>query len=94
MPVYWCAGPEEELAEATRFDDLHSLACWLSGARVYLGNDSGPTHLAAAVGTPVVALFGPTDREVWAPRGSKVHVVSMDADDATDQAIEVVEQLQ
>jgi ADP-heptose:LPS heptosyltransferase len=33
---------------------------WLATARLYIGNDSGITHLAAAVGTPVVALFGPT----------------------------------
>ena len=76
LPVEWCAGPEEKLADARRFDDLYELACWLSGARVYLGNDSGITHLAAAVGTPVVALFGPTDPRVWAPRGRRVRLVA------------------
>ena len=38
------------------------------------GNDSGITHLAAAVGTRVVAMFGPTDPAVWAPRGPNVEV--------------------
>jgi len=76
MPVRWCAGPEEELPQATRFDDLHELAGWLAGARVYVGNDSGPTHLAAAVGTPTVALFGPTDPRVWGPRGPHVRVLT------------------
>lgn len=76
LPVEWCAGPEEELADARRFDNLYELACWLAGARVYLGNDSGITHLAAAVGTPVVAVFGPTDPRVWAPRGGRVRVVA------------------
>ena len=33
------------------------LACWLASARAYIGNDSGIAHLAAAVGTPVVAIF-------------------------------------
>jgi heptosyltransferase-3 len=75
MPVEWCAGPEENLPEARRFDDLYELACWLAGARLYIGNDSGITHLAAAVGTPVLALFGPTDAEVWAPRGVTVEVI-------------------
>ncbi len=75
-PVRWCAGPEETLDGAVRFEDLYELACWLARARVYIGNDSGITHLAAAVGTPVVAIFGPTDPAVWAPRGERVAVVN------------------
>lgn len=75
MPVRWCAGPEDPpLPEAVRFDDLYDLACWLARASLYVGNDSGITHLAAAVGTPVLALFGPTDPAVWAPRGPNVRV--------------------
>ena len=81
LPVRWCAGPEELLppeltSDAVRFENLHELACWIENARVYIGNDSGITHLAAAVGTPVVAIFGPTDPAVWAPRGERVRVVS------------------
>jgi len=82
MPVEWCAGPEEELPGARRFDDLYQLACWLATARIYIGNDSGPTHLAAAVGTPVVALFGPSDPAVWAPRGPHVTIAAAAALDA------------
>jgi hypothetical protein len=75
MPVKWCAGDEDPpLPGAARIDDLYELACWLAKARMYIGNDSGITHLAAAVGTPVLALFGPTDPEVWAPRGNNVRV--------------------
>ena len=75
MPVKWCAGEEDPpLPGAVRIDDLYELACWLAKARLYIGNDSGITHLAAAVGTPVLALFGPTDPEVWAPRGQNVRV--------------------
>ena len=76
IPVRWCAGPEEAIEDAVRFDNLYELACWLASARVYIGNDSGITHLAAAVGTPVVAIFGPTDPTVWAPRGERVSVLS------------------
>jgi hypothetical protein len=77
MPVRWCAGPDDPPLEgAARVDDLYDLACWLAKARLYIGNDSGVTHLAAAVGTPVLALFGPTNPEVWAPRGSHVRVGS------------------
>ena len=75
MPVHWCAGPEDPpLPDAHRFDDLYELACWLAQASLYIGNDSGITHLAAAVGTPVLAIFGPTDPAVWAPRGPHVRI--------------------
>jgi ADP-heptose:LPS heptosyltransferase len=43
---------------------------------VYIGNDSGISHLAAAAGAPVVALFGPTDPAVWAPRGPRVRILA------------------
>ena len=48
---------------------LVELAETLAECAAFLGNDSGITHLAAAVGLPVVALFGPSDAEKWAPRG-------------------------
>ncbi len=79
MPVRWCAGPEDMLPDAVRIADLYELACWLATARVYIGNDSGITHLAAAVGTPVVALFGPTDPRIWAPRGPNARVIAKPA---------------
>jgi ADP-heptose:LPS heptosyltransferase len=88
MPVRWCAGPEEPLPDAVCIADLYELACWLATARVYIGNDSGITHLAAAVGTPVVALFGPTDPRIWAPRGPQVHVIARPA--LADIAVEEV----
>lgn len=75
VPVQWCAGPEEDLAEAVRFEDLYDLGCWLSRARLFIGNDSGIAHLAAAVGTPVIAIFLSTDASVWAPRGPHVRVL-------------------
>jgi hypothetical protein len=74
-PVRWCAGPDESLADAVRMENLWELARWLAAARVYVGNDSGITHLAAAAGAPVVAIFGPSDPAIWAPRGERVRVV-------------------
>lgn len=74
-PVEWLAGPEEQLDEAVRIDDLYELGCWLSRARVYIGNDSGISHLAAAVGVPTIAIFLTTDPSIWAPRGSHVRVL-------------------
>jgi heptosyltransferase-3 len=92
MPVRWCAGPEEAMEGAVRFENLYDLACWLASARVYIGNDSGITHLAAAVGTPVVAIFGPTDPAVWAPRGERVAVLGGGSLDAVsvDEVIEAM----
>lgn len=76
MPVCWCSGREDPpLPGAVRYDDLYELARWLARARLYIGNDSGITHLAAAVGTPVLALFGSSDPLVWRPRGPNVRVV-------------------
>ena len=75
LPVEWCAGPEDPpLPETVRFDNLWDLACWLASAQLYAGNDSGITHLAAAVGTPVLAFFGPTDPDIWGPRGPHVQI--------------------
>jgi hypothetical protein len=55
---------------------LADLAEHLAGASVFVGNDSGPTHLAAQLATPTVALFGPTDPRVWAPLGPAVRVLA------------------
>jgi heptosyltransferase III len=77
--VQWCRGPEEALDHAYYVENLYELGTWLATASVYVGNDSGVSHLAAAVGTPVVAIFGPTDSTVWAPRGERVTVLDMDS---------------
>jgi len=53
----------------TELDQALSL---LRGARGFLGHDSGLTHLAAALGVPVWAVFGPTAWREWAPFGSPV----------------------
>ncbi len=54
---------------------LPQLAAVLRRATVMVTNDSGPMHLAAAVGTPVVALFGPTDPRAVGPYGTGHTVV-------------------
>ena len=77
---------DQELAEAmaARFPATWNLvgqlrlsetAALLLKARALIGNDSALPHLAAAVGCPVVAVFGPTRPEWTAPRGSRVQVV-------------------
>ncbi len=54
---------------------LATVAALIAEAGGYVGNDSGPTHLAAALGRPTVALFGPSDPAVWAPRGPRVRIL-------------------
>lgn len=39
----------------------------IAGAEIVIGSDGGPLHIAAALGKPIVGLFGPTDPEAWAP---------------------------
>jgi len=53
---------------------LGHLAAVLEMSAVYLGNDSGITHLAASLGLPTVAVFGPTNPAVWGPRGPGVRI--------------------
>ena len=54
---------------------LVDMAVLYARCRAMIGNDSGMTHLAAATGTPVIALFGPTDPAVWGPRGKEVRLL-------------------
>lgn len=54
---------------------LPQIAALLQRASLYLGHDSGISHLAAAAGTRSLVLFGPTDARVWAPQGSQVTVI-------------------
>ena len=49
---------------------LDALAAWLRGARLVLGGDTGPLHLAHALGVPVLALHGPTDPARHGPYGA------------------------
>ena len=51
------------------------LAAILAKCEVVVGHDSGVTHLAAAVGTRILALFGLTDPLVWGPRGQRACVM-------------------
>jgi heptosyltransferase III len=86
--VEWTAGPTEQLAGANRFENLAKLAAWMAGARLYIGNDSGITHLAAAIGVPMLALFGPSSPRTWGPRGENVTI--LDADPIDGLSVETV----
>lgn len=86
--ILWCLGPAEIESKNQDFavlpenkilqiDSLVELASHLAATDLYFGNDSGITHLAAAVGCPTIALFGPTNPDVWAPRGPDVRIMDI-----------------
>jgi heptosyltransferase-3 len=54
---------------------LLEFAALLKQCDLFIGNDGGAMHLAAAVGTPIVALFGPTYPQRWGPRGAPNEIV-------------------
>ena len=78
-PVF-IAGPGEDLP---LFRDYRTVAgaplgeikSLLRGAALFLGNDSGPAHMAAAFGVPVVVIFGSSDPAIWRPWRTPSEVV-------------------
>jgi ADP-heptose:LPS heptosyltransferase len=82
-PVF-IAGRGEDLAGFSGYrtvigaplDQIKSL---LSGAALFLGNDSGPAHMAAAFGLPVVVIFGASDAGIWGPWRAESVVVRNEA---------------
>jgi heptosyltransferase-1 len=63
-------GGSEPAAEVVAAPDLPALAALLRGAALMLGGDTGPTHLAHALGTPVLMVMGPTDPDRHGPYGA------------------------
>ena len=88
QPIFILGPVEQEISPGTvkmietrgfpilRNMTLPVLAGVLSCCAGYLGNDSGVSHLAAALGLPTVVLFGPTDPLFWGPKGENVRILS------------------
>ncbi len=72
-----------------REQNLAQLAGILAASVTFVGNDSGMAHLAAALGARVLALFGPTDPDVWSPRGDAVRVLR--AAEPTTRSLRAIE---
>ncbi|MEO7725538.1 MAG: glycosyltransferase family 9 protein [Chthoniobacterales bacterium] len=64
-----------EKVRALKNRPLPELACALQNCALFVGHDSGISHLAAAVGATSLLLFGPTDPAVWAPQNPQVRVL-------------------
>lgn len=81
--VVACPGPGEENALREHYPDVVSIegvklgayGAILQRATLLVSNDTGPGHLAAAVGAPVLSVLGPTKPEQWAPWGPTVSIV-------------------
>ncbi|HVL67127.1 MAG TPA: glycosyltransferase family 9 protein [Vicinamibacterales bacterium] len=71
--------PERAVVDLSSHDaDLLTVAAVLERCELLVTGDTGPMHLAAAVGTPIVAVFGPSDPRRYAPRGPLDRVVRVD----------------
>jgi ADP-heptose:LPS heptosyltransferase len=75
------AGPEDDTAPFADFEvwrnaPLAQVKSILAGASLFVGNDSGPAHTAAAFGVPVAALFGPSNPSTWSPWKTESQVLT------------------
>lgn len=76
--VEWYADPQARKAVRARILaeiqlPLRLLASMLKASTLYIGNDSGPKHVAVAVGTPTITIFGPEDPFEWHPYPQDLH---------------------
>jgi len=65
-------------AKVHKLEKLTELAGLLKIGGGFIGNDSGVSHLAAFIGLPTIAVFGPSDPKTWKPMGRAVKVVRPD----------------
>ena len=66
--------PRHQFINLTEDTDLLTAFACLKRARLFLGNDSGTMHMAAAAGIPTLGLFGPSDEQLYGPWGSDTRV--------------------
>ena len=55
--------------------EMGELVALLAGAKIFVGNDSGPAHIAGALGLPVVVIFGSSNSRIWRPWRAAAHIV-------------------
>jgi len=79
-PVF-LAGPDDDASKFAKYRVIQNaplveVKSIIAGAQLFIGNDSGPAHIAAAFGVPVVVLFGPSDPVNWAPWRTEAQVLT------------------
>ena len=97
-PVF-IGGPGEDLAPFHKWRtvsgaSLAEVAQLMRDASLFVGNDSGPAHVAAAFGLPLVVLFGPSDSEIWSPWRTVGKVLKADGPIANIPVTDVVRALE
>lgn len=78
------SGPGDDAHPFSEFRVFHNaplseVKSIVAGAHLFIGNDSGPAHIAAAFGIPVVVLFGPSNPVTWAPWRTESRVLTSSA---------------
>jgi ADP-heptose:LPS heptosyltransferase len=79
-PVF-VGGPDDDVSPFQSFRVLRDAPLaevknLMAGAQIFIGNDSGPAHIAAAFGIPVVAIFGSSNPVTWAPWRTEARVLT------------------
>ena len=72
----WDVVPENRRIDLLNNITLNQVAACIAQSTIYVGNDSGLMHIAAAIGMPTVGVFGPSDDRVYGPRGPLATLVS------------------
>jgi len=80
--------------ECVRRAALAEVMSLIAGAAVFVGNDSGPAHIAAAYGRPVVVLYGTSDPVIWAPWRTESQVIDAKGDLAAVPVYAVLDALE
>ena len=97
-PIF-IGGPGEDLSTFREWRTvagapLGEIKSLVAGAALFVGNDSGPAHMAAAFGIPVVVIFGPSDPVAWAPWRTQAEVLTGRDGIASVQVQQVLEALE
>jgi heptosyltransferase-3 len=69
--------PASHIVDLSGKTDIPLACAILKGAQLVISNDSGLFHIAAALGTHSIGLYGPTNDKIYAPRGSHVHIIKV-----------------
>lgn len=100
MEAVFIGGPEDDLTEFRKHRTLSAaplseIKNLLASATLFIGNDSGPAHMAAAFGIPLAVIFGSSDVDVWRPWKSTAEVLSSPsiATISTEQVISALARL-
>jgi ADP-heptose:LPS heptosyltransferase len=100
MEPVFIAGPGEDLApfhphRTIAGAPLSEIKRLIANASLFVGNDSGPAHIAAAFGLPVIVLFGPSAVDTWRPWKTPAETLAAPdiSDISTDQVLAALSRL-